>query len=270
MLQLETDGDFVPDEDNLIHCCTQPYIPRQALKMAISEWHDEFLVRCDVPDDLLSANLTPLLAAPPVDPSLPKPMDPAAIPNGFSIADFSSTLPKSGNGLSSLAPPPGGEPMDCCVTMTSNGSSILLSAQDDEAAVGETMQVDSDAASSTGPAATLEDVTLLVDLFYLPFEYGRQTVDLLNELDWIISNIGHREWTERQGQMIERLIAICRSFDHICDIPNRAIFAEIYPYLWATKIVISILICFLQWIGNSCFCYTYQCPIVYYYYSQIY
>lgn len=159
--------------------------------------------------------------------------------------------------------------MDCCVTVASNGSSILLSAQDDEAAVGETMQVDSDTAPTTGPAATLEDVTLLVDLFYLPFEYGRQTIELLDELDWIISNIGHREWTERQGQMIERLIAICRSFDHLCDIPNRAIFTEIYPYLWATKIVISILICFLQWIGNISFCYAYQCPIVYYCYSQI-
>lgn len=32
---------------------------------------------------------------------------------------------------------------------------------------------------------TIDDVTLLVDLFYLPFEHGAQGMWLLNEFQWL-------------------------------------------------------------------------------------
>lgn len=252
------DGDFVPDDESPIHCCNQLYIPRRALKIAISEWHDDFLRKTNAPADFVYSYLSPLNVAPPVDPSLPAmaliPEVKDAIPLGFTGADLPPAVPSQEGSLTVDLPPAddkvdlNGEPMDCCTAVSSSGSAdpsdVSDASADDANVVGEIMQVDGDA------TVTLEDVTLLVDLFYLPFEYGPQTTELLNELDWIISNIGHRDWTDRQEAVIKRLTAITDSIGRVCDTPNKAILVEFYPYLWATKIVIALLVCFLQWVGE--------------------
>lgn len=47
---------------------------------------------------------------------------------------------------------------------------------------------DSEASTSRGGPLDSSEVALLVDLFYLPFEHGRQGVEFLQDFAWLKGN----------------------------------------------------------------------------------
>lgn len=145
----------------------------------------------------------------------------------------------------------------------------------------EIMQIDSELANS---AVTLDDITTIIDMFYLPFEYGPRAAKLLSDFFWIkmqaaetIGNVvysssdqlfgidcddcqgtdngvecgGHSEnWRERAQSFQLRLGRICETIDRVIEIPNRALAYELFPYLWDMKAILLLLDNFVQWLGK--------------------
>ncbi|XP_071946963.1 protein O-GlcNAcase-like isoform X2 [Antedon mediterranea] len=112
---------------------------------------------------------------------------------------------------------------------------------------------------------TLEDVALLVDLFYLPYEHGKQAVHLLEECFWLKSNayavteakkIGSPsdkalEWSDRAARFVENGKRMKIMFSRLMNIPNRSLMYEIYSYVWDIEGVISLLMSFVKWLGGN-------------------
>lgn len=116
---------------------------------------------------------------------------------------------------------------------------------------------------------TYEDLALLVDLFYLPFEHGAQGVQILLEFHWLKTNgyvvSEHRrkrsnevilsseinEWYERAAKFNDITLAIGRLLTRLTFCKNRSLLYELYPYVWDIKGVISLLNSYVKWIGFS-------------------
>ena len=102
---------------------------------------------------------------------------------------------------------------------------------------------------------SVEDVLLLCDLFYLPFEHGIQALHLLQEFQWLKSNasvlVGNRtglnsdnpeiqEWYKRSEKMIrmgDRVFELARK---IASCANRELCYDLFTYVWEVCAVISI------------------------------
>lgn len=115
---------------------------------------------------------------------------------------------------------------------------------------------------------TYEDLALLVDLFYLPFEHGAQGVQILLEFHWLKTNgyvvSEHRrkrsnevilsseinEWYERAAKFNDITLAIGRLLTRLTFCKNRSLLYELYPYVWDIKGVISLLNSYVKWIGK--------------------
>ncbi|XP_030766914.1 protein O-GlcNAcase isoform X2 [Sitophilus oryzae] len=113
---------------------------------------------------------------------------------------------------------------------------------------------------------TFEDLALLCDLFYLPFEHGSQGLQLLQEFHWLKSN-AHivisanqrkdksgpeaQEWFSRADKMHEMTLAVNRLFQHISSCNNREMLYDLYSYIWDIRGVISLLNSYIKWLGFS-------------------
>lgn len=134
---------------------------------------------------------------------------------------------------------------------------------------------------------TAEDLSLLCDLFYLPYEHGGQGLQLLQEFNWLKSN-AHlviaanqvkdrtkpevsanrfaeiergdnnifsqvQEWFSRAEKMNEMTEAVNRLFHHMASCSNRELLYDLYAYLWDIRGVISLLNSYIKWLGTFCF-----------------
>ena len=85
---------------------------------------------------------------------------------------------------------------------------------------------------------TVDDVKLLVDLFYQPFEHGCTGYHMLQELQWLISrqpclhktklkkNQGHikeerEEWHGQANKLIETINSVSKMTDVLCNSSNQ-------------------------------------------------
>lgn len=115
---------------------------------------------------------------------------------------------------------------------------------------------------------TYEDLALLVDLFYLPFEHGAKGEQILHEFHWLKSN-GYvvseyrrkqsnevilnseiNEWYERAAKFNDVTLLIGRLLTRLTFCKNRALLHELYPYVWDIKGVICLLNSYVKWIGK--------------------
>lgn len=111
-----------------------------------------------------------------------------------------------------------------------------------------------------------EDIQLLVDLFYMPFEHGKISVDLLNEFLWLKVNCSSAisskcenatieqkekdaEWKERVQHFREQLKAIFATLDKFLEVPNKAILQDLHQYIWDVKTILTIVDAFISWLG---------------------
>lgn len=112
-----------------------------------------------------------------------------------------------------------------------------------------------------------KDVQLLVDLFYMPFEHGPQSSDLLNEFMWLKVNYGnvtctqskssseeqklkHQQWIERAQAFREQLQLILSTLDKFLDVPNKAILYDLQHYIWDMKTILTVVDAFIAWLGK--------------------
>ena len=113
---------------------------------------------------------------------------------------------------------------------------------------------------------TYEELSLLVDMFYMPFEHGSKGVEMLQDYYWL-KNSCHfvteakckaasaeneeaaAEWHRREGKFYQDVAVFQSVMNHVCDSPNRAILYDLYPYMWDMKVSLDILSSYLRWLG---------------------
>ncbi|XP_056616240.1 protein O-GlcNAcase [Triplophysa dalaica] len=112
---------------------------------------------------------------------------------------------------------------------------------------------------------TLEDLTLLAELFYLPYEHGPKAVQMLKEFNWLRANSSFvivnstekdpekftqvAEWHSRAVNFEEMCCSVIQMFTRLSNSANRTILYDLYPYIWDIKSIISMVKSFVQWLG---------------------
>ncbi|KAK7140018.1 hypothetical protein R3I94_012586 [Phoxinus phoxinus] len=111
-------------------------------------------------------------------------------------------------------------------------------------------------------ALTLEDLILLAELFYLPYEHGPKAVQMLKEFNWLRANSNYvsvnskekdpekvTEWQSRAEYFEEMCCSVIQMFTRLSNSANRTILYDLYPYIWDIKSIISMVKSFVQWLG---------------------
>ncbi|XP_043473456.1 protein O-GlcNAcase isoform X1 [Leptopilina heterotoma] len=112
---------------------------------------------------------------------------------------------------------------------------------------------------------THEDLSLLCDLFYLPFEHGGQGIQLLQEFNWLKSNAQIAikksedeeptskadvdEWHSRTAKLNEMCNSVNRLFQRLTYCNNRELLYDLYSYVWDMRGVVSLLNSYIKWLA---------------------
>uniref|UniRef100_A0A8C6KS72 protein O-GlcNAcase n=1 Tax=Nothobranchius furzeri TaxID=105023 RepID=A0A8C6KS72_NOTFU len=109
---------------------------------------------------------------------------------------------------------------------------------------------------------TLEDLCLLAELFYLPYEHGPKAMQMLKEFNWLRANSSVvsvnckrkdnekvEEWQTRAHKFEEMCCSVIHMFTRLSNIDNRTILYDLYPYIWDIKSILSMVKSFVQWLG---------------------
>ncbi|XP_013414451.1 protein O-GlcNAcase isoform X2 [Lingula anatina] len=290
-IRLETENIQPCSEEDIPPKYDNRYQPKVALKAAIIDWLPEFYTKrnvapCNMPAKCL--NIPPLAnPCPPVpgedlppitnmnqlgqiDGSYMQPA-PSLLPVN-SLVEPSSAVPGDSSDKGDSEPmdyiPTVGIAPDCDMEPKSDADSNLdgASGRTLEGA-DNTMQVDTcDTDNMEVPEKdrlTYEDISLLVDLFYLPFEHGQQAVHLLTEFHWLKANSGcmteskkkngHsplvEEWETRSKKFNETVEAVKVLAEKLFKIPNRSLLYDLYPYMWDMRGILCLLNSFIKWLG---------------------
>ncbi|XP_041803163.1 protein O-GlcNAcase isoform X3 [Chelmon rostratus] len=125
----------------------------------------------------------------------------------------------------------------------------------------------------TAEPLTLEDLSLLAELFYLPYEHGNKAVQMLKEFNWLRANSSVvsvnckrketdkvAEWQSRAEKFEEMCASVIQMFTRLSNSANRTILYDLYPYIWDIKSIISMVKSFVQWLdgrihSTSFYCY---------------
>ncbi|KAL7990672.1 hypothetical protein Chor_014102 [Crotalus horridus] len=109
---------------------------------------------------------------------------------------------------------------------------------------------------------TLEDLQLLADLFYLPYEHGPKGAQMLREFQWLRANSSVvsvnckgkdsekiEEWHGRAEKFEEMCSLVMGMFTRLSNCANRTILYDMYSYVWDIKSIMSMVKSFVQWLG---------------------
>ncbi|XP_053245384.1 protein O-GlcNAcase isoform X2 [Podarcis raffonei] len=109
---------------------------------------------------------------------------------------------------------------------------------------------------------TLEDLQLLADLFYLPYEHGVKGAQMLREFQWLRANSSVvsvnckgkdsekiEEWRARAAKFEEMCSLVMGMFTRLSNCANRTILYDMYSYVWDIKSIMSMVKSFVQWLG---------------------
>lgn len=116
---------------------------------------------------------------------------------------------------------------------------------------------------------SIDDVALLVDLFYLPFEHGPKGLQLLNEFNWLRSNsnvlnklLGEKkskdepsaevqEWHERARKFEQMSNTVKQLLSKLTFCKNRCLVHELYPYVWDVRGLVCLLNAYVKWLSSG-------------------
>ncbi|XP_054726766.1 protein O-GlcNAcase [Anastrepha obliqua] len=203
----------------------------------------------------------------------------------------------------------GNEPMECSSSLASQASGkedrkiisedvvMAEGVEDDDVCNGSmndlnnSMQVESSGGSpisnadmkdyedKTIPEAgsssriTVEDLYLLCDLFYLPFEHGSRGAKLLNEFNWLKANAGVllgidkavrkcsnadgavspkpevAEWMQRAESFSKHCNAVHELLRKIANCANKEICHDLFSYVWDIAGTLTLLNAFVKWLS---------------------
>uniref|UniRef100_A0A3B4EYI0 protein O-GlcNAcase n=1 Tax=Pundamilia nyererei TaxID=303518 RepID=A0A3B4EYI0_9CICH len=100
----------------------------------------------------------------------------------------------------------------------------------------------------TAEPLTLDDLKLLSDLFYLPYEHGTTARTMLQELDWLKNQT---EWCSRAQQFDNMCEAVVQMFNRLSNAPNRSILYDLYNYICDIKSGVGLARAYVKTLGHS-------------------
>ncbi|XP_014894150.1 protein O-GlcNAcase [Poecilia latipinna] len=108
----------------------------------------------------------------------------------------------------------------------------------------------------TAEPLTLDDLNLLSDLFYLPYEHGATARTMLEELDWLRT---HREaaaaqteeWRGRAGKFDSMCDAVVQMFNRLSNAPNRSVLYDLYNYICDIKSGVGLARAYVKTLGGQ-------------------
>jgi len=131
----------------------------------------------------------------------------------------------------------------------------------------------------------VEDLELLCDMFYLPWEHGPKAVQFLNEFYWLKTHAGvmlnnqnvtgtdmvtpeddedvdiqveRPDWLKRKEKFSEMSMELRRAFEKLCNSPNRELVYNLYTYLWDIVCVVHMLVSYVEWLSMGRFSNKYK------------
>ncbi|EDW81646.1 uncharacterized protein Dwil_GK10916 [Drosophila willistoni] len=118
--------------------------------------------------------------------------------------------------------------------------------------------IKNDEPTPVGSKINLEDLSLLSDLFYLPFEHGSRGLKLLSEFNWLKSNANvllqasgdaNKEWLQRCGAYDNLCASVQELLMKIAGCENKEICHELYSYVWDISGALSLLNGYVKWLA---------------------
>ncbi|KAK7109534.1 protein O-GlcNAcase-like [Littorina saxatilis] len=295
-IKLETESDFSSDDDLPAWDCH--YRPHQALKTAMNEWLTELTASRDPPKRTLPVSAianTPfalpvfpaedsgatVLPAPSVDLSVelspvlnPSFLQPEALAqpiNSLVEEPVSEVSDAASDSSCDIEPMDGVQPSNT-VPVLSNLNvvkaehSVLSTNTVDlldeqmllEDSCKDCIQAQTVNTVLTSGLLTAQDVTLMVDLFYTPFEHGTSSLQLLHSLHWLLTNAhcihGNcdaakaSEWRQHLEEFEKKVQAVDVLLTHLFMGPNKSVLYDLYAYLWDMHGVLGICLAYVKWL----------------------
>ncbi|XP_034043229.1 protein O-GlcNAcase isoform X4 [Thalassophryne amazonica] len=104
----------------------------------------------------------------------------------------------------------------------------------------------------TAEPLTLEDLKLLSDLFYLPYEHGPTAKTMLQELHWLKKNSQDKtdEWHSRAQRFDHMCEAVVQMFNRLSNAPNRRILYDLYNYICDIKSGVGMARAYVKLLGG--------------------
>ncbi|KAF3687316.1 Protein O-GlcNAcase [Channa argus] len=111
----------------------------------------------------------------------------------------------------------------------------------------------------TAEPLTIDDLKLLSDLFYLPYEHGPTARAMLQELDWLKNNSRSTtsetdktaEWHSRAQQFDDMCEAVVQMFNRLSNAPNRSILYDLYNYICDIKSGVGLARAYVKTLGGQ-------------------
>jgi hypothetical protein len=96
---------------------------------------------------------------------------------------------------------------------------------------------------------TLEELELLGDLFYLPFEHGEKAKRILETAKKLLAakTISHEEL----GLLEATAQAVGRLFEKLTELDNRDLLYSLYGYVWEIRHELDYLVAYLKWLQEG-------------------
>lgn len=121
--------------------------------------------------------------------------------------------------------------------------------------------IDKDCCMTNPENFTREDLGLLVDFFYTPFDHGMTSTQLLQDLHFLKVNAGvvvqgqaktnlaeATAWMEAADKFLAVVQKVDRMIRLLQMIPNTAVVHEFFSYLWDLQGLIQLCACYVQWL----------------------
>ncbi|NWX81217.1 OGA GlcNAcase, partial [Alca torda] len=109
---------------------------------------------------------------------------------------------------------------------------------------------------------TLEEVRMLVELFYLPYHHGPQAQHLVEHFRWLRANslsVGvpatapdaceGTQWRSRAQSFQLLCTQTCRLHSRFVSSAGRALLYDLHPYLWDIRNMLLAASAFIRWLG---------------------
>lgn len=124
---------------------------------------------------------------------------------------------------------------------------------------------------SDGKNITVDDLFLLCDLFYLPFEHGSRSLQIINEFYWLKSNASVlinsykkgqdlstakpevQEWFQRADKFYNICQSVITLAKKIASCANKELCYDLYSYVWDIAGVVILLCAFIKWLSLGYF-----------------
>ncbi|XP_029990594.1 protein O-GlcNAcase isoform X2 [Sphaeramia orbicularis] len=110
----------------------------------------------------------------------------------------------------------------------------------------------------TAEPLTLDDLKLLSELFYLPYEHGPTARAMLQEVDWLKKHScdvsaetdKRAEWCSRAQHFDDMCEAVVQMFNRLSNAPNRSILYDLYNYICDIKSGVGLARAYVKTLGG--------------------